>query len=149
MVEVVNAKVVFEEWAKRYNDRWKIRKSLRRVVFIAGPLVEGNECPTFEVMERNLNAAREAGLDLIRHDYAPLVPQLSVFMRSAFPSLIPGYTTLSQWYATGLALVSKADAVLRLPGESAASDAQTQLADSLGIPVFYNLYSLYRSVPSQ
>jgi hypothetical protein len=64
------------------------------------------------------------------------------FGASLIPEDLPGDTTPAEWYAAGVALVSRCDAVLRLPGASRGADMEEAEAVRLGIPVFRDIDSV-------
>jgi hypothetical protein len=109
--------------------------NIRTRVYIAGPLSKGN-------LEENILQATTAALVLIKAGYAPLCPHLSSYIAGPVPDALPAGTAHADWCAIGLAWVSAALAVLRLPGESIGADQETDLARRLGIPVYHSLAEL-------
>jgi hypothetical protein len=107
--------------------------TLRRRVFIAGPLSKGDR-------RLNVRHAIDAGLELMRAGYAPLIPHLTDFVD---PDDSFGHST---WVEVSAAWVAVAEAVLRLPGESSGADTEVEVAKKLGIPVFSSLESLIQAM---
>ena len=54
--------------------------------------------------------------------------------------------TYDDWIAMDLELVSRCDAVLRLPGESVGADMETAFACSRSIPVYYSVEQLCKGI---
>lgn len=105
--------------------------SNRKCVYVAGPIT-GNPLV-------NMGQAIEAGQALIDAGFAPLVPHLTVYWDLLHN---PGENSWETWLETDLPWVSKADAVLRLPGESPGADREVALAYRLDIPVFHDIQHL-------
>lgn len=108
----------------------------RTRIYVAAPLSKGDRLA-------NVQRAVDAGRELIQRGYAPLIPHLSNAMD---PDDSLGYEA---WLEIALAWVIQADAVLRLPGESAGADREVSLATAIGIPVYFGLDDLRCSPPSQ
>lgn len=115
---------------------------MRTRVYVAGPITQG-------CLEHNIHQARQAGMQLLKAGYAPLVPHLTCFMAGDSPQILPEGTQCADWYAVDLPWVSVSHAVLRLPGKSIGADLETQLADQLGIPVFYDINLLIKHLPKE
>jgi len=103
---------------------------MRKRVYISGPMTLG--CKS-----ANLCQAMQAQQQLIAAGFAPLTPQLT--------ALLPWGEDVSheQWLAVDCAWVEVAEAVLRLPGESAGAVQECDLARELGIPVVYSIEELH------
>ena len=104
----------------------------RKAVYVAGPITSGNP---FE----NMLSALAVGQELIEAGFAPYVPHLTVYWDKLHN---PGENTWETWLEIDLPWVSKADAVLRLPGESPGADREVALAYKLGIPVYSSVPNL-------
>ncbi len=110
-------------------------KSLRPVVYVAGPLSHGD-------LRENIRRGCEAGIALMKAGLSPIVPHDTCFWGMTWlgdgclPELTPAGTTVDDWYGMDLPIVRKADAVLRLPGISRGADLETAMARECGIPVF-------------
>lgn len=98
-------------------------------VYIAGPYTKG------DVM-RNIRYAVEAGDELLQYGLVPFVPHLTGFWHIMFPH---EYET---WMEYDSEWLKSCDAVLRIDGESAGAELELQIADELGIPVFYDTTNL-------
>lgn len=138
--------------AKPSADREDIAPTRRKRVYVAGPISKGD-------LGDNIAKACNLGIELIRLGFAPLVPQLTCYMGQrtrAFyspttgsvtkcgpdPEVLPCGTAHADWIGVDLPWVAVADAVLRLPGESAGADQEVAEACRLGIPVFATLGDL-------
>lgn len=115
-------------------------------VYIAGPISKGD-------LATNINQATQAFLDLAAAGFAPMCPHWSAYsgpamrhpvsgMVYAIAGATPNQMQHADWLAVDLAWVQAADAVLRLPGESAGADQETNEAERLGIPVFDSVDAL-------
>ena len=96
----------------------------RPIVYIAGPVTCGS---------RNYNAyqAFEWQAALMRNGFSPINPIASLTYPFAWEEGYPH----ELWVECCLPLVRKADAVLRLPGDSKGADKEVAEADRCGIPV--------------
>lgn len=125
----------------------------RKRVYVAGPISKGD-------LAENVRRATRAALALMRAGYAPLCPHWSCYAGGplvspsgtvyAVAEPLPAGTSHGDWMGVDLPWVVVADAVLRLPGESAGADAEVREADRLGVPVFHGLDELdryFRPVP--
>lgn len=96
------------------------------LVYVAGPYSIGDHAA-------NVDRAMQAGNELLRRGYVPFVPHLSHFWDAAYPK------PLEDWMRIDLAILSRCDAVLRLPGESVGADREVAFANSCHIPVYHNI----------
>ena len=112
---------------------------MRRRVYIAGPISKGDLCA-------NVRQADEAFFELLRRGFAPLCPHWSAYAGGPYdaprPQALPAGTTHADWMGADLPWVAVADAVLRLPGESAGADREVDLALAKRIPVFTRIQTL-------
>lgn len=94
------------------------------VVYIASPYTIG---------DKTYNVARQMRLAhrLIDVQISPIVPLLTHFLE------LMEHRDEEHWMQMDLAHVAKADAVLRLYGQSAGADREVALAEELEIPVFF------------
>jgi hypothetical protein len=115
-------------------------KSDRPRVYIAGPISKGD-------LLHNIDQATAAFVELAKAGLAPFCPHWSAYSKPATRAgngSVWCYATVSgndemkhaDWLGVDLAWVDVADAVLRLPGESAGADQETERATARGIPVF-------------
>jgi hypothetical protein len=121
-----------------------------KLVYLAGPIRKGN-------IDQNVAQADDAMLALMRAGIAVINPMLSCYAGAARADLDAGgphcqtgpdayahggFRDLGAeaWLTMDLEIVSRCDAVLRLPGESTGADGETEHARKLGIPVFHDLY---------
>jgi len=112
---------------------------LRPRVYIAGPLSGSGD------RLENVQRAIDAGLELVKLGYAPLVPHLTHFMD---PDDSLGQET---WYDVDVPWVLAADAVLRLPGKSRGADIECLAAVTSPkyIPVFNSIDELHEAMKEQ
>lgn len=96
------------------------------LVYVASPYTLGDQAT-------NVGIQIKAGNLLLDNRIAPVVPTLNHFMQ------IQQSRHEEDWMQMDFAIVSRCDAVLRLPGESKGADREVALAHELGIPVFYSI----------
>lgn len=109
---------------------------MRRLrIYLCAPLTNAN---TLSPEEIALNADRAAamGAELLKHGFAPLIPQLT----AGHDCLMAVHWAL--WIETGQAWIRVADAVLRLPGASKGTEEEVAFALARGVPVFDSLADL-------
>jgi hypothetical protein len=104
-------------------------------IYLSAPLSDGNTLPP-DAIAMNADRAAQVGADLLKHGFAPLVPQLTA-----------GHACLMEvpwdfWIEAGCAWITIADAVLRLSGESRGTEAEIAFAEQRGVPVFTTLGEL-------
>lgn len=107
-----------------------------RVVYLAhpvGPRDDGRESRCLDALG--------AACELLRAGFVVICPAL-------WPLALPHDDVLGyeEWMAFGLALVERADAVVRLPGESPGADREVAHATALGLPVFLGVDALIAAV---
>lgn len=122
-----------------------------KTVYIAGPISKGDLC-------ENINQATRAFVELARAGLAPFCPHWSVYSKQCYRPVednsdLDGYfdeeeiickatvggsdqITRSDWLNIDFSWLVKADAVLRLPGDSDGADLECALAKAKNIPVF-------------
>ena len=125
---------------------------MNKLTYIACPLTKGDTT-------ENVARADDAMLALMRAGFAVVNPALSCYAGAAeaigelgrYDAAIvprPGAWnqfqsfTHADWLAMGKVIVSRCDAILRIPGESTGADIETAHAAELGIPVFHTLHEL-------
>ena len=109
-------------------------------ILIAGPYRSGTDDDP-KLMEQNLRTLEDAALPLFRAGHIPLIGEWS-----ALPLLkVAGSKHLGDalydeiLYPIAGRLITKCDAVLRLPGASKGADEDVRIARELGLQVFYSL----------
>lgn len=107
---------------------------MREKVYIAGPYTNGD-------VAVNVRAAIAAANDLADLGFAPFVPHFTHFWHMLFPRPYEFWLELDNQF------LPHCDAILRLPGKSNGADKEVALAESLGIPVFYDIPTLNTSLP--
>lgn len=126
-------------------------------VYIAGPISR-----PADGLADNVNRATEAFVALAKAGLAPWCPHWSVFSAGCQPLYrapadpTPGRVlaigtagghpdlTHADWLRIDLAWVATADAVLRLPGESAGADREVAFAREWCVPVFGSVEEVVR-----
>jgi hypothetical protein len=104
----------------------KEKKQAKCMVYVAGPYSGG------DVIE-NVWRAIDAGFEL-RRDSQFIVPVIPHLFHLAHMHRARSYY---YWMAWDMDLLSRCDALLRLPGESPGADAEVRVAREMGIPVFF------------
>lgn len=119
----------------------------RTTVYIAGPISKGD-------LIANIRQADRAFRTLAVMGFAPLCPHWSVFAGSiqddgtARASAMSGLDLSHEdWMEVDLPWVERADAVLRLPGESLGADREVAHAKRAGIPVYDSIQDLLEDFP--
>jgi Domain of unknown function (DUF4406) len=110
------------------------------LILIAGPYRSGtNDDPL--LMEKNLRKLEEVALPLFRAGHIPMIGEwVALPLLREAGSKKPGdasYTEIA--YPVAERLLTKCDAVLRLPGESKGADQDVKIAKERGLKVFYKL----------
>ena len=95
-----------------------------KLVYVAGPYSTG------DTTENIANAVR-AGLAIMRAGHSPFVPHAHTHIMAMFE-----VHDHEEWLAIDIALLSRCDALFRLPGESPGAKQEIAFADESGIPVF-------------
>lgn len=95
-------------------------------IFISGPYSIGD-------IEANVKRACDLANTLINLGYAPFCPHLFHYLP---------HQPYNKWLEIDNAFLEVCAAVIRIPGESVGSDREVQLAEKLGIPVFYSIQEL-------
>jgi len=99
-----------------------------KLVYVAGPYT--NPDP----IENTHKALVEADTmyELSEHELVPVVPHLTAFWHLVRPH------DYAHWLEYDLKVLSRCDAILRLPGESSGADGEVEFAEMNGIPVFHH-----------
>lgn len=113
-------------------------------IYVAGPMSKG------DFME-NIHTGLRVGRELFMEGFAPYVPHLDAYMFPISQAETPErevqiYNELLEW---DFAWIEVSDALIRLPGVSAGADREVAWAESLAIPVFYEMDELYDWVATQ
>lgn len=104
-------------------------KSDAKLVYVAGPLTVGEP-------GHNLHVAMVAGHAVMDIGHVPYVPHLTVIMSLTQPR------DYEEWIAADLAIITRCDALWRLPGKSPGGDREVEFAESIGVPVVYSAEEL-------
>lgn len=100
-------------------------------VYVAGPISKGD-------VFQNLRRGIDAGAELRKRGFAPFVPHYD-FLAYMYRDDVWNYETV---LANDFDWISKCDAILRLPGESAGADREEAHARKIGVPIYYSLEEL-------
>lgn len=95
----------------------------KKHVYVAGPYTSGGEAA-------NVRIALDMGDRILALGGVPFVPHLFHLWDLNAPK------PYEAWMEICLAWVTKCDALVRLPGESAGADREVARARELGLPVF-------------
>ena len=98
----------------------------RRWIYVSGPYTKGG-------VGVNVRRAIQAGLQLRDAGLVSIVPHLFHLAELVEPR------PYDYWLEWDLALLTRCDALLRLPGESPGADLEVLRARELGLPVFSSL----------
>ena len=112
--------------------------SLRKRIYISGPITKGNR-------NHNYYQAVECERELMRLGFSPLNPMQTMVLPFAWD----GEFSHEAWLDRDFAWIAVADAVLRLPGESAGGDLEVDFAIKNSVPVFYSIDILVKHFSEQ
>lgn len=110
------------------------------MILIAGPYRSGtNDDPA--LMEKNLRTLESVALPLFRAGHIPIIGEwIALPLLREAGSRRPGDSAYEEiLYPIANRLLSRCDAVLRLPGASNGADEDVRLARERGLYVFENL----------
>jgi hypothetical protein len=110
------------------------------MILIAGPYRSGtNDDP--EKMANNLRSLESVALPLYRAGHIPLIGEwLALPLLREAGSKHPGDAIYDEiLYPIANRLITRCDAVLRLPGSSKGADEDVRLATERGLAVYHNL----------
>ncbi len=96
------------------------------LIYISAPYTQGD-------VVQNVRRAINAADDLLTMGHIPYVPHLTHFWHFISPK--PWET----WLEIDKAIIPKCDALLRLNGESVGADIEVEVAEAIGIPVYWSL----------
>ena len=96
------------------------------LIYIASPYSIGNK-------SHNVGNSMIAGNEILEKRHFPHLPLLNHYWDNIYPK------PESVWYEMDRVILPRCDAVLRLEGISKGADAEVELAQSLGIPVYFDI----------
>jgi hypothetical protein len=110
------------------------------MILIAGPYRSGTG-DDLRLMERNLRSLESVALPLYRAGHIPVIGEwIALPLLREAGSKCPGDAVYDEiLYPIANRLLSRCDAVLRLPGASKGADEDVRLARERGLPVFQSL----------
>ena len=115
-------------------------KTKQLTILVAGPYRSGtNDDPA--LMQQNLERLEITALALFRAGHIPLIGEwLALPLLKVAGSKNPGDEIYEEiLYPIAHRLITKCDAVLRMPGESKGADNDVKVAHQLGLNVYYQL----------
>lgn len=110
------------------------------MILIAGPYRSGtNDDPV--LMEKNLQRLESVAVTLFRAGHLPVIGEWVALplMRVAESRRIGDEIYTEFAYPVADRLLTKCDAVLRLPGDSKGADQDVKIAKERGLCVYYNI----------
>lgn len=110
------------------------------MILIAGPYRSGtNDDPV--LMEKNLQRLESVAVTLFRAGHLPVIGEWVALplMRVAGSRRIGDEIYTEFAYPVADRLLTKCDAVLRLPGDSKGADQDVKIAKERGLSVYYNI----------
>jgi hypothetical protein len=110
------------------------------MILVAGPYRSGtNDEP--DRMAENLRRLESVTLDLFRAGHIPMIGEwVALPLLQLAGGKRPGDAAWEEiLYPVANRLITRCDAVLRLPGESKGADEDVRLATELGLSVYYRL----------
>jgi hypothetical protein len=114
-------------------------------ILIAGPYRSGTN-DAAELMDKNLRQLEKVALPLFRAGHIPVIGEwLALPLMREAGSQKPGDAAYNEIaYPIADRLLTKCDAVLRLPGESKGADQDVKLALERGLKVYYKLEDILK-----
>ena len=110
------------------------------MILIAGPYRSGtNDDP--KLMQQNLDKLESVALPLFRLGHIPMIGEwVALPLLHLAGSKKPGDAAYEEiLYPVAKRLLTKCDAVLRLPGESKGADEDVRIAKERGLNIYYRL----------
>ncbi|MBI5933275.1 MAG: DUF1937 family protein [Chloroflexi bacterium] len=104
-------------------------------IYIAGPYTKGD-------VAQNVKRAISDGDYVARLGHVPFIPHLTHFWHMHHPH------EYQFWIEQDLEWLKACDAILRLPGESAGADHEVEVAQQMGMTVYYSVFDIPRQTPN-
>ena len=110
------------------------------VILIAGPYRSGTNDDT-NLMAQNLKKLEEMALPIFRAGHIPVIGEwFALPLLEQAGSTHPGDAAYEEiLYPVAQRLLTKCDAVLRIPGASTGADEDVRIAKERGLKVYYQL----------
>jgi hypothetical protein len=110
------------------------------VILIAGPYRSGTNDDSL-LMAQNLKKLEEMALPIFRAGHIPVIGEwFALPLLEQAGSTHPGDAAYEEiLYPVAQRLLTKCDAVLRIPGASKGADEDVRIAKELGLKVYYQL----------
>lgn len=116
------------------------------MILIAGPYRSGtNDDPI--LIQKNLDNLEAVALPIFEKGHVPIIGEWIALplMKLAGSEAIGDAVWDKIQYPTAHRLLQKCDAVLRIPGNSRGADQDVEIANQLGLPVYYSI----EEIPNQ
>ncbi|ATM06943.1 MULTISPECIES: NUDIX hydrolase [Raoultella] len=110
------------------------------LILVAGPVRSGtNNHP--ELIAANLDAMAQVALSIYRKGHIPVIGEwLALPIAKAAGSKETGDPISEEFlYPVAHRLISRCDAILRIPGESRGADLDVEEGKKRGLPIYYRL----------
>jgi hypothetical protein len=110
------------------------------IILIAGPYQSGTDGDPVKI-SANLKRLESFSLPIYRAGHIPMIGEwvaLPIF-RSAESNEIGSFGSEEFLYPVAARLLTRCDAVLRIPGESKGADQDVRIARARGLPVFHSV----------
>lgn len=95
-------------------------------IYVAGPYSVGDH-------QENVNHAIDIGNQLMDMGFVPFVPHMSHYLHQRKER------DYEHWMAFDLEWLKLCDAIYRMDGKSSGADREVQYAESVNMPVFYDM----------
>jgi len=103
-----------------------MEKKTKKYIYIAAPY-------TIPDPIENTHKACKIADELVKKGYVPVIPHLSFVWHLISPK------ETQFWYDYTMDLMKLCDAVLRVEGESMGADREVEMAQKIGMKVYYNI----------
>lgn len=114
---------------------------MKPIIYIAAPYSNGEmnsgKTPEKIIMDNIINSLR-VGNELADAGFIPFAGNLYHYWHMAYPR------DYESWFEIVTAHLPHCKAVLRLEGLSSGADREVEMANKLGIPVFYDIQTLIK-----
>lgn len=119
----------YESYPEPAYIRGKKVVSKGKMIYVAGAYTASSK----ELIKANVRLAIDAGEELLKAGFAPIVPHLFHYWDEVYPH---GYET---WMELDITLLTNCHALVRLEGISRGADREVAIAIERKIPVFFGV----------
>jgi len=115
-------------------------ESCKLIIYIAGKY----NAPTTGEKLKNTHKAMDIGVEVYKMGHYPVIPHLTHWLEERMDYNGEPPRQNEWWYNFDNLIIPKCDALLKIskPGESKGADLEEQLAEKLGLKVYYNIHDL-------